>query len=155
MRRNITNCILDLMWLLISFIGFQIFPGWLHFGSYFRKHLRHFCRRSKWNWKLNYKREKSLRFNIFEHGRRLWLGKFCTSPVILLRKVQLTFNFILSCFVLQNIISLQSLLSWQIKRTDQGYLRIGKVGIASAEVTLELQASAFTLEMHLVLNLQG
>ena len=30
---------------VICFISFQIFSGWLHFGSNFRKHLRHFCKR--------------------------------------------------------------------------------------------------------------
>ena len=39
--------ILITVYYIICFISFQIFSGrWLHFGSYFRKHLRHFCKRN-------------------------------------------------------------------------------------------------------------
>ena len=46
------------MSLLICFIGFQIFPGWLHFGSHFQKHLRHFGRRNLIKVKLKAKLQK-------------------------------------------------------------------------------------------------
>ena len=48
-------------------------------------------------------RAKSLRFNFFVvEGLIVAVGRFCTSPVILSRKMQLTFILKL---VLQNIIS--------------------------------------------------
>ena len=57
-------------------------------------------------------------------------------------------------FVLQKIISLQTLCDKSSEPIKTNWEFITKVGNALADVTLELQGS-FTLEMHLVLNLVG
>ena len=70
--------------------------------SNFWKHLlRDFCWRNLIKMKVEAKeREKSHRFSFFLVEGLNWLlliGKFCASPVIMWRKMQLT--FILTCFV--------------------------------------------------------
>ena len=57
--RNINNCIFDLMWLLICFIGFQFFLVGCILGAISGSTYLTFVDViwSKWNWKLNDKRE--------------------------------------------------------------------------------------------------
>ena len=150
---------------------FQIFIGWLHFESYFWKHLRHFCWRNLIKMKVKAKeREKSHRFNFFlveglivawcksgyhakENAIDFYTDLFC--KIWLLRRL----------FRRYKSSELRHCISWSYTRTTWFlYLRtafghlsrgtfcqsmsrefITEVGIVLAEVILELHGS-FTLE---------
>ena len=96
-------------------------------------------------------REKSHRINFFlVEGLIVALGKFCASPVILRRKMQLA--FVVTCFAKYDFPV--DVFVVQIERTIKITREFitKQVGIALAKVILELQGS-FTLERHLVICL--
>ena len=84
---------LDLMWPLTYFIGFQIFLDGCILRAIILEALASVGFVDVWRVKLKAKgREKSHRFNFFlVEGLIVALSKFCTSAVILWRKKQLTF----------------------------------------------------------------
>ena len=95
--------------------------------------------------------------NVFlVEGLIVALGKFCTSLIILPRKMGIDFyTYKLRCLTKYYFLVDPFVVTNQANRSRLLGKFITEVRIALAEVTLELQGS-FTLEMHLVLiNLQG